>query len=242
MRRFITLPLVVVLLGAMLLTTACSLDGSDDNGGGGDNNEDQQISSCLGNIVVQIVSALVDGEALTFGQLVSTGIVCVQAAITYFSAPADAAPSSPQVEIHPSDSDGSVSGSVTSNTVDNCTDYTNSVQFNFSVPFKVVVGPSGGQDSFNQSPDGSTDNALVAQQLFTQYNDFSSITTSGPSQSVVYDVPPHTQITFTLPIIEYYTYGEARVVHTDGSTVSLPWFFTDQYQQNGDITYQTTSC
>jgi hypothetical protein len=202
-----------------------------------------QVYTCLGNIALQVVATLANAEELTFGKLISSASVCVDAAIAIFSAPSNSTPSSPEIDINSSSSQGTFSGSVQSTTVGNCTDYRKTLQFNFSVPFEMVVGPPGSQEAFNASPGGSTDNKLVAQQVFQQYGShIANKTTSGPSQSEVNDIGPHTQVTFTLPIEQFYQSGEARVVRTDDSTVILPWFFTDGYQQAGPITYTTLSC
>jgi len=117
------------------------------------------------------------------------------------------------------------------------------VRFDFSVPFGMIVGASPNQSDFTASPNGSSDNELIAQQIYQQDgNDIASITTSGPSQSELLTVPAQTKVTLTLPIQISYKEGEARVVHTDGSRVSLPWLFTDGYQQAGQITEATSSC
>jgi hypothetical protein len=245
MKRFVTAPVLALLLGAMLLTTSC--DSSNDHGNNGPNNNGSgltnQVYTCLGNIALQVVATLADAEEFTFGKLISSASVCVDAAVAIFGAPSNSTPSSPEIDINSSSSQGAFSGSVQSTTVGNCTDYRKTLQFNFSVPFEMIVGPPGSQEAFNAPPGGSTDNELVAQQLFQQYGShIASKTTSGPSQSEVYDIGPHTQVTFTLPIEQFYQSGEARVVRTDGSTVRQPWFFTDGYQQAGPITYTALSC
>lgn len=165
------------------------------------------------------------------------------AAIALFSAPSNPTPSSPEVDINPSPNDGTSKGSVNSNTWSNCTDYPQTVRFDFTVPFKMIVGASPNQSDFTSSPNGSSDNELIAQQVFQQDGSYiASITTSGPSQSELLTVPAQTKVILTLPIQISYKEGEARVVHTDGSTVSLPWLFTDGYQQTGQITEATSSC
>jgi hypothetical protein len=237
MKRFVTAPALAILIGAMLLTTSC------DSGNGQKGNLSGQVYSCLGSIALQIAATLVDGEEFTFGKLLSSASVCIDSAITFFSAPSNPTPSSPQVDINTSPTDSAFSGSVQSSTVGNCTDNTQTLQFNFYVPFAMIVGPQDNQENFTASPSGSSDDELVAQQLFQQYGSFiASTTTSGPSQSENYQIYPHTQVTFTLPINLQYKTGEARIVHTDGSTVSLPWLFTDGYQESGPITYSTSSC
>lgn len=241
MKRFMTVPVIALLLGAMVLSAGCG--SSPDQGGGGGSNTGSDIVNCLGAIALQVAATLVDGEELTFGKLISSAGVCVDAAIALFSPPSNPTPSSPEVDINASSSDGSFTSSVQSSPVGNCTDFTQTLQFNFYVPFDMVVGSPGSQEDFNSSPSGADDNSLAAQQVFSQFNsEINGTTTSGPSQSAVYNIGPHTQVTFTLPIVQYYKSGEARIVHTDGSTVSVPWLFTDGYQQSGPITYTTSSC
>lgn len=243
MKRFMTVPVVALLLGVMVLSAGCGSSPDQGGGGGGGSNTGSDIANCLGAIALQVAATLVDGEELTFGKLISSAGVCIDAAIALFSPPSNPTPSSPEVDINASSSDGSFTSSVQSNTLGNCSDSTETLQFNFYVPFEMVVGPQGNQTDFNASPSGSDDNSLVAQQVFSQFNsEINSTTTNGPSQSEVYNIGPHTQVTFTLPIQVYYQSGEARIVHTDGSTVSLPWYFIDGYQQTGPITYTTSSC
>ncbi|HJT58914.1 MAG TPA: hypothetical protein VJ761_20565 [Ktedonobacteraceae bacterium] len=250
MKRFTIISALVLLLSAMVLCAdSCHSDnnpggntgGSTGSGGSGTGSD---IANCLGSIALQVVATLADQEELTFGKLISSAGVCIDAAIAFFSSPSNPTPSSPEVDINASSSDGSFTSSVQSNTLGNCSDSTETLQFNFYVPFEMVVGPQGSsQADFTASPNGTDDNSLVAQQVFSQFNsEINSTTTNGPSQSEVYNIGPHTQVTFTLPIQVYYQSGEARIVHTDGSTVSLPWYFIDGYQQTGPITYTTTSC
>jgi hypothetical protein len=242
MKRFVTAPALAILIGAMLLTTSCD-SGKGPNISGPSGNVTDQVYTCLGSIALQIAATLVDGEELTFGKLLSSASVCIDAAIAFFNAPSNPTPSSPQVDINTSPTDSAFSGSVQSATVGNCTDNPETLQFNFYVPFAMIVGPRGNQENFNASPSGSTDDELAAQQLFQEYGSYiAGTTTSGPSQSKNYQIRPHTQITFTLPIKQQYKTGEARIVHTDGSIVSLPWLFTDGYQQSGPITFSTSSC
>ena len=108
----------------------------------------------------------------------------------------------------------------------------------------MVIGQSPYQGEFNVVPNSaSTDNELIAQQVFQQNRSYiNSITTSGPSQSIRVRVPPHSQVSLNLPIQLSYREGEARVVHTDGSITSQPWLFTDSYEQAGKITEDIASC
>ena len=202
------------------------------------------IFRCLGPIAFTVAATLLDKEKLSFGEFASSVPTCIDSALTLFNNPPTSASSSPEVDINSSPSDGALNGSVQSAPVENCTDYRETLRFDFYVPFKMIVGPPENQGVFNGSPNGSTDNELIARQLFGQYSSYiAGNTTSGPSQSAVYDMPPHTRAALNLPIVPYYAFGEARVVRTDGSTVSLPWLFTDTYRQTGAITaYTRSSC
>lgn len=233
MKRFVTAPVVALLLIVLLFTSGCTSGPPPSS-----------VITCFGDIGIKVVTSIVSEDApLTGIALLSVVPECINAAIAVFSAPANATPSSPEVDIKQSPNDGTSSGSVNSNTWSNCTDYAQTLRFDFSVPFKMIVGQSPNQSEFNSSPGGTSDNELVARQVFQQYGSYiASVTTSGPSQSELLTVPAQTKVTLTLPITLHYREGEARVVHTDGSTVSLPWLFTNGYEQAGRITGTTSSC
>lgn len=203
-----------------------------------------QVVTCFGDIGLKVaVSVASDDAPLTIASLLSVVPECINAAIAAFSPPSNSNPSSPEVTINTSPTDGSSAGSVKSNTWSNCTDYAQTLTFNFTVPFAMVVGPQDSQESFTAVPGGTSDDELIAQQLFQQYGSYiSSFTTNGPSQSIVLTVPAQTQVSLTLPIQLSYKEGEAQVLHTDGSPTTVPWLFTDGYQQNGQITYSSSSC
>src|ERR1700739_2181550 len=90
MKRFVTVPLISLFLGAMLLSAGC--------GPNPETNAD--IPQCLGAIALQVVATLADGEALTVGKLISSAGVCISGAIAFFSAPSNSNPSSPEVDIN----------------------------------------------------------------------------------------------------------------------------------------------
>ncbi len=234
MKQFAFTLLAPLLLFVLVFASSC-----DYNSGA-----TSQVVTCFGDIGVKIaVSVASDDAPLTVASLLTVVPECIDAAIAAFSPASNSNPSSPQVTINTSPNDGASTGSVNSNTWSNCSDYTQTLTFNFTVPFEMVIGPQDSQSSFQSSPGGSSDNELIAQQLFQQYGSFiSSVTTNGPSQSVTLDVPAQTQVTLTLPIQLSYKEGEAQVLHSDGSTTTVPWLFTDGYQQNGQITYTSSSC
>ena len=231
MKRYVIIPVLVLLMGPMIFSAGCSWPPS------------QQTVECLGNIALNVAATLADGEEFAFGKLLSSASVCIDAIYSAFNSPSNSSSSSPEVDINAASQDSSFNSSVQSTPWGNCTDSTQQVQFNFYVPFAVIAGPQDNQQSFNASPTlAITGDALVAQKLFEQYSSqIASTTTNGPSQSNVYDIGPHTQVTFTLPVTVYYTYGDARLVN-NGNTTIMPWFITDGYQQNGNITYTTSSC
>src|SRR5205085_12493574 len=111
MKRFVTAPVLAVLRGALLLTTSCDSPPPDTR---------NQVYTCLGNIALQVAATLADAEELTFGKLISSASVCVDAAVAIFGAPSNSTPSSPEIDINSSSSDGTFSGSVRSTTVGNC--------------------------------------------------------------------------------------------------------------------------
>src|SRR5712691_5214611 len=234
MKGFVSASSVSLLLIVVLFTTSCNTSSTVTN----------QVITCFGDIGVKVIASASSGdEPLAFSSLLTVVPECINAAIAAFAPVSNSAPSSPQIDIHESSTDGSSTGAVYSNTWSNCTDNYQTLQFNFSVPFEMIVGPQSNQGTFDSSPSGSSDNELIAHQLFEQYGNYiRSITTSGPSQSVLLNVPPQTKITLSLPIQLSYKEGEARIVHTDGSTISLPWLFTNGYQQAGQITSSTSSC
>jgi hypothetical protein len=200
-----------------------------------------KVFTCLGNVALQVVATLLDGEEFTFGKLASSASTCVDAAATIFNN-LSSTPSSSQVDINVSPYKGVFNGVFQFNPVSNCTNYPRELQFNFGVPFGMIVGPPEDQGSFQSPPSGSGDNELVAQQLFGRYSNNIASTTTSSSPGSVYTVAPHTQVTFMLPVSQYYVSGEARVVHTDGSVVIRPWLYTAGYQPTGSINYITSSC
>ena len=230
MKRFILATIVPLLLFVVIFNSSCAPSSS--------------VVSCLGDIGVKVVASIITDDApLTVVSLLSVVPECVNAAIDVFASAPSSNPSSPEAAIAESPIDGVSAGSVNSNTWPNCGNYPQSVEFSFSVPFQMVVGPEGSQDTFDKSPNGSSDNELVAQQLFQQYGGLiTSKTTKGASQSLPQLVPAHTQVTLTLPIQLSYKEGDARVIHTDGSTTTLPWLFTDGYHQAGPITFTYMNC
>jgi hypothetical protein len=201
------------------------------------------VATCLGNVLLQVVGILADGEEFTFGKLANSASTCVDAAVAIFDAASNPTSSSPRVDVNVSPSLGYFSGAVWSTSLGNCTDVPRPLQFNFAVPFEMVVGPQGRQGYFKVPPSGFNDNELVARRLFSQFGgQIAGSTTSGPSQSAIYNVGPHTQVIVILPILVFYRLGEARIVHIDGSTSIIPWLYTNGYRQNGRITYMTTRC
>lgn len=237
MKRFFFASFTILLLVVTFFTSGCG----NLNAAGGN------VISCFSDITLT-VDAVVSQEEVDAGQLdfdaISIVPDCIQAAVAVFSSPSNATPSSPEVDINQSANDGTSTASTRSNTWQNCTGSYQTLQFDFSVPFKMFVGGSSDQSEYDTAPIlSSSDNDLIAQQLFQQYGSFiQGITTNGPSQSVVLNVPPETQVVLTLPMRLNYRTGEARVVHTDGSTVELPWLFTDGYQQSGPISYTEANC
>lgn len=231
MRKFLSTFVSVFLLGTFIFTSACN------------NNATSQVVTCLGDIGVKVVASVATDDApLTFVNLLTVVPECINAAVASFSSN-NTQPSSPQIEVHEASQDRLSTGTVDSNTWGNCTPYIQTLRFDFSVYFQLAVGGASNRESFSQSPTGSSTGEMIARQLFENYGDrISSITTNGPSQSVMLEVPANTQVVLHLPILLDYREGEARVTQTDGSTVSLPWFFTDGYQQNGQITWNTSSC
>jgi hypothetical protein len=156
----------------------------------------------MGDIGVKVLaSAISEDQPLTFASLLTVVPECINAAVAEFSSPSNTTPSSPEVDVNQSQNDGYSTGSVNSNMWSNCTDSYHTLQFNFSVPFEMFVGSSSDQSEYDAPPNGSSDNDLIAQQVFQQYGSFiQGITTSGPSQSILLDVPPQTQVILTLPI------------------------------------------
>jgi len=240
--------IVMLLLFVMFFTSSCNFpwDQSNPTPPSGGSSTTQQVFTCLGDILVKVLASVASDDApLTIASFLSVAPECISAAVAAFSAPPNTNPSSPVVTINTAPLDGSSSGSVNSNPWRNCTDYKETLTFNFSVPFAVIVGPQNSQESFSSSPGGNSDDDLVAQQLFQQYGDHISSITNGsgtPSQSLEVTVFAHSQITLTLPILQSYKEGEAQIVHTDGSITEIPWLFTDGYQQNGQITYSVSGC
>lgn len=235
MRRLWFTTFVSFLLSVILFTSGCSSS---------DTNKVQSVISCFGDVAVKVVVGVMsDTEPVTWTSLLTVIPGCINSAITIFSSPSSN-PSSPEVSIHTASSHGFSQGSVYSNAISNCTVFYRTVTFNFVVPFEMVVGQSPDQSVFGASPpSGSSDHELVAQQLFQQYGDYiNSILSPGPSQSVMLTIPPETQVRLRLPVQVSYKEGEAQVVHTDGSTVALPWLFTDGYQQVAPITSSSTAC
>lgn len=202
----------------------------------------KEILNCLGNLSIDVIGTLLTRGALGFEALSSATPICVSAVVDIFS-PSAPAPSQPKVDILRSPSYGSLNGAVRSNAVANCTNFPQNLQFNFFVPFEMVVGQQGRQSNFNASPNGSSDNELIAEQLFGNSTDVANaIRPSGPGQIAVYTIPPHTQIVITLPITLFYETGEAQVTHADSTTADAPWFFTTSYVQSGPITYTPGYC
>jgi hypothetical protein len=234
MKGFLSASGVALLLSVVLFTSSCAQPSG-------------QAITCFENLALKVVASVVsDTEPLTFADLLDVAPECISAVIAAFSDPSNSSPLSPEVDINTSPDDGSSTGYVYSNTWSNCTYDYQTLQFDFYVPFDMAVGGQSNQDNFNSSPgadSSSSNNELIATQLFEQFNtDIASVTTSGPSQSVSLDVPPETQIQLRLPIQLSYREGEARVVNTDGSTATVPWLYTDGYQQDGQITYTSSSC
>lgn len=250
MKRFlISRALVVVLLlGLLIVLSPARLAFAANHTGllrtrasNYDPGTNTKVFTCLGNVALQVVATLLDGEAFTFGKLASSASTCVDAAAAVFnniSSPA----SSPQIDINVSPYKGVFNGVVQFNPVSNCTDYPRALQFNFGVPFGMLVGPPEDQGNFSAPPNGSGDNELVAQQLFGRYSSNISSTTTSSSSVSVYTVRPHTQVTFILPVSQYYVSGEARVVHTDGSVIVRPWLYTAGYQPTGPLNDVTSFC
>ena len=234
MKRFVFTAIAPLLLFVTIFTSSC-------NGGSGPT---EQVVSCLGNIGIKVVTSMIsDDVPLTIASLLTVVPDCINAGISVFGPAPSSNPSSTQVDIAQSTTDSSSTGSVNSNTWSNCSYYPQTLVFNFSVPFEMVVGQQDAQDSFNSSPTGNSDNELVAQQVFERFGSLiSSTTTNGPSQSIEWTVPAQTQVTLTLPIQIFYKEGEGQVTHTDGSTTDVSWFFIDGYQQTGQITANSSGC
>lgn len=232
MKRFAFTISIPLLLFVTIFTSSCNSSATP------------QVITCLGDIGIKVVTSVVSDDApLTIASLLTVVPECFNAGVAAFAAAPNSNPSSPEVDIAQSTTDNSSTGSVNSNTWSNCTDYPQTLVFNFSVPFEMVVGQQGSQDSFNSEPNGTTDNELVAHQVFEQFGSLiSSTTTNGPSQSIAWPVAAQTQITLTLPIQLFYKEGEAQVTHTDGSTNVVPWFFPEGYQQAGQVTATTSGC
>jgi hypothetical protein len=236
MKRFLFAPFVLFLLSVIILTSSCSSS---------DTNKVQSVISCFGNVAVRvIVGVLSDSEPITWTSLITVIPDCINTGIAMFASPPDSNPSSPEVSIYTSSTSSFSQGSVHSNTISNCTPLPQTATFDFSVPFAMVIGKSPDQSVFGaSSPSGSSDHQLIAQQLFQQYGSYiASLLSPGPSQTEVFTIPPETQVSLQLPIQISYEEGEARVVHTDGSTIALPWLFTNGYQQIGPITPTPSAC
>jgi hypothetical protein len=236
MKRF-TLTIASSLLLCVLLFTGCNFNVSNPG-------VQNQFIACFGNIGVRVVlSAVTDDAPLTAASLLTVAPECIAAVVSAFTTPSNPTLSTPEVDIHKSPTDGVSTGSVRSNTWSNCTILPQKLQFNFYVPFEMFVGGGNDLEVFTSPPDGSSANELIAQQLFRQYGDvIARAINSERNESVILYMLPWTQITLTLPIRVSYARGEARVIDTSGDTTSLPWLFTDGYQENGDITISRSKC
>lgn len=234
MKRFTSIFFVSLLLSVVIFTSSCNSSPSTV----------QSVVTCFGDIGVKVIASVMsDTEPLEVADLLTVAPGCINAAIAAFSSPSNPTPSTPVVDINTSSTDGTATGTVLSNEWSNCTYYPQNLVFNFIVPFEMFVGASPDQGEFNASPGGTTDNELIAQQVFQQNGSYiASITSPGPSQSIVLTVPAETQVRLHLPIQLSYREGEARVIHTDGSTTSQPWLFTNGYQQADRITADASSC
>jgi hypothetical protein len=98
----------------------------------------------------------------------------------------------------------------------------------------MYVGSPPNQNKYSLVPTGSSNNDLVAQTLFQQYQ--TDILKNTTSLTIVQNVPPKTQMQLHLPIQISSKDGAAQVVN-NGDTVVLPWIFTDGYQQAGSATF-----
>jgi len=98
----------------------------------------------------------------------------------------------------------------------------------------MYVGDTSNQSKYSSSPTGSSDNDLVAQQLFQMYG--KDISKSTSPLTIKQEVPPNTQMQLQVPIQLSYKNGAAQVVY-NGNTTQLPWFFTDGYTQAGAATF-----
>jgi len=232
MKRSLSSLILCPLLVIVLIVSGCDTVQGQDTGQGQDTITNAAIQ-CLSAITVE-VAAVVVGDPVGIPDVIGVVTTCVSAAVAAFSAPSNTNPSSPEVTIHPSPTDNVTTLTVNSNLASNCTTHTKSIQFHVSVSFVLYVGDTPNQSKYSSSPTGSSDNDLIAQQIFKQYE--TDISKSIPPLTIQQDVPPNTQMQLHVPIQLSYKNGAAQVVN-NGTTTDLPWLFTDGYTQAGAVTF-----
>jgi hypothetical protein len=237
------MPVVLLLLSTIVLSSLSACGGSDT--GGSNTDAAQKAVICIGDILLNVVVNVASGDVpLAVADTLAIGPPCIAAAVEVFSSSSDAAAqaadATPQISLYQQEPEQETDQTIKSNAWDNCTDAPSTLTFSFNVPFSMVVGAQDSQGTFTARPTATDDNALVAKQIFDQYNVTQNIT-SGPSQTVSMEVPAHKSVVLTLPIRQHYKYGSARITR-NGTSTDIPWFYTSGFEQSGPITYAEQSC
>lgn len=230
MRRFrLNFAFIVFLL---LFNTACNTS------------QTTSIIACFGSIAIPVVASKVTEEPVPLLALLPVVPACVDAAIITFASPSNANPSSPIVDINQSPKVIISTASLKPYKLSNCqSGKSQKLQIALSLPALVIVGQSPGQGKYELLPRGTSDNDLIAQQLFKKYSsDISKTVKQGTKPPISLDVPPGEKISLTVSVQVPYKEGEARIIHTDGSIVGLPWLLVDGFPQSGQINSTFSSC
>lgn len=227
MQRFVSVLFTSLLMSMVLVTSSCGEDPGV-----------VQVANCLGDVALTILATVPeDAEALAIPTLVDIGIVCIDAAASAFSA---AATNSTQVDINESSTETVITKTIHSRIWANCTDAPTWRTVRIHAPFRMFVGLANAQRVFKSRPSGNGPDALVAQALFDRYQLGNPTSQSSVIAETTIDIPAHTQVSLSFPMQIKYKDGDARLTR-NGSSIILPWLFTDGFQSTGNSSINQAS-
>lgn len=147
--------------------------------------------------------------------------------------------SGPQVQINHVSDDNTFSYQVTSDVIYNCAPYQVSGQYDYNVPFDMIVGTDQQTTDFQSLPvqNQTSDAALIANQLYNDDN-IGQFFTSNGAPSGVYNLtaPPQSETRLTFSITIDYRYGIGQVIDTNGNAGETQvWLYNFSFEAPSSI-------
>lgn len=145
---------------------------------------------------------------------------------------------STQVELNTASDDSTFTTQVTSDVIYNCNSYQVSGQYDFNIPFVMVVGTDQQSTEFTTLPaqDQSSDVAQIANELYNRDNIGHYFTKSDtPSGGYDLTAPPQSETRLVFSVTIHYKYGIGRVDTNGNAGDTQVWLYDFSFDPPGTI-------